>query len=353
MSVDLLRMISFIVPAHNEELFLPKTLAAIRATARGLQMPYEVVVVDDASTDRTGTIARELGARVILVNHRQIAATRNSGARVARGEQLFFVDADTTVTPQAVASALKQLGTGAMGGGALTYFEDAVPMYARLLLVWFGFFLRIASLSGGAFLFCTRRAFEAVGGFDERLYGAEDAAFSAALKKEGRFVVLREKVPTSGRRVRSVTGLQILVLMVQIAFLPSNLKNRKNVEKVWYMSNRSAEDAGLSFFGRVSNFCALLIMLLLVSIPIWAVPWPKALLAGPLGHFKHFCGLLVTHVGLVLWPCSFFLSRTLLEQKQFKERLQTAILVLVCLLLALGSSFQVFEFWRGFIRAVL
>lgn len=178
--------------------------------ARDLDASYEVVVVDDASTDRTSSIAHEMGARVINVNHRQIAATRNSGAHAARGEQFFFVDADTKVTPEAVLSALRRMERDAIGGGALTYFEDAVPLYARLLVAWIGFFMRIASLSGGAFMFCTRRAFEAVGGFDEGLYGAEDAAMAAALKKEGRFVILRERVPTSGRRVRSVTGVRIL-----------------------------------------------------------------------------------------------------------------------------------------------
>ena len=57
-------MILFIVPAHNEELFLPKTLGAIHSTAQALNFPYEIVVVDDASTDRTTSIARELGAPV-------------------------------------------------------------------------------------------------------------------------------------------------------------------------------------------------------------------------------------------------------------------------------------------------
>src|ERR1041385_1619912 len=257
-------MISFIVPAHNEELFLPKTVSAIHSAARAVNVQYEIIVVDDASTDRTTAIARDLGARVIDVNHRQIAAARNAGARVAQGAQLFFVDADTTVTAQALSSALKRMEKGAIGGGALTYFEDAVPLYSRLLVAWFGMFMRVASLSGGAFMFCTRRAFEAVGGFDERLYGAEDAAMSASLKKEGRFVVLPERVPTSGRRVRSVSGLRVLALMLQIAVLPSNLKNRKNVEHVWYASNRSAETAGDTLVGRLSNFCALMIMLLLI-----------------------------------------------------------------------------------------
>ena len=58
---------------------------------------FEVVVVDDASSDRTATIAREHGARVIAVSHRQIAATRNAGAGEASGELFVFLDADTVV----------------------------------------------------------------------------------------------------------------------------------------------------------------------------------------------------------------------------------------------------------------
>lgn len=339
--------ISFIIPAHNEEFFLPRTLNAIRSLGRDLDAPYEVIVVDDASTDRTSLIAQEMGARVITVNYRQIAATRNCGARAARGEHLFFVDADTIVTHQAVAAALKRLETGVIGGGALTYFEDAVPLYARLLLAWMGFFMRIASLSGGAFMFCTRQAFEAVGGFDEGLYGAEDAAMAAALKKEGRFVVLRERVPTSGRRVRSVSGLRILATLIQIAFLPGNLKERRNVEHLWYVSDRSLDDAGPSFIGRLSNFGALIVMLVLVSIPIWATPWPTILMAGPLGHVKHFFGVFVSHVGLVLWPISFFLSRNFSQQKQLQERLKTGLLIVLCLGLALASSVDVWRFWHN------
>ncbi len=56
-----------------------------------------MIVVDDASTDATPEIAAQNNARVVSVNHRQIAATRNSGARAAQGERLFFVDADTTI----------------------------------------------------------------------------------------------------------------------------------------------------------------------------------------------------------------------------------------------------------------
>ena len=61
---------------------------------------------------------------------------------------------------------------------------------------------RLAGLASGSFLFCTRSAFEVVGGFDERRYASEEVWLSLALRKQGRFVILREHVITSGRKLR-------------------------------------------------------------------------------------------------------------------------------------------------------
>src|SRR5256885_14995047 len=123
-------MISFIVPAHNEQTCLPRTLQAIHDSAKALGRPYEIIVVDDASTDATAEIARENSARVVRVNHRQIAATRNSGGRAAQGERLFFIDADTLANPRAVAAALRYMDNGAVGGGAPTLLDknEKVPL---------------------------------------------------------------------------------------------------------------------------------------------------------------------------------------------------------------------------------
>src|SRR5437764_4908859 len=90
-------MISFIVPAYNEETELPSTLAAIRAAISALSQPFEIIVVDDASTDATPEIAEQAGARVVPIHRRQIAAARNAGARAAQGEYVFFLSVDTTV----------------------------------------------------------------------------------------------------------------------------------------------------------------------------------------------------------------------------------------------------------------
>ena len=86
-------MISFIVPAYNEEAELPGTLHAIRSAAAAYR--HEIVLVNDGSTDATGAIGEEFGARVISIECRQIAAARNAGAAAARGNIFIFVDAES------------------------------------------------------------------------------------------------------------------------------------------------------------------------------------------------------------------------------------------------------------------
>src|ERR1051325_4514097 len=168
--------LSFIIPAHNEEAVLGATLDAINSVISSIAQACEIIVVDDSSTDATAQIALQRHAKVISVSHRQIAATRNAGGHAAGGEILFFVDADTIANERAVRAALRAIDRGAVGGGAPVYFDGDAPLYARLLLVWVGIFMRIAAITGGAFLFCRRDTFHAIGGFDEKLYGAEDVA---------------------------------------------------------------------------------------------------------------------------------------------------------------------------------
>jgi glycosyltransferase involved in cell wall biosynthesis len=346
-------MISFIVPAHNEELLLPATLEAIHASARAANQDYEVIVVNDSSTDRTAEIARG-HAKVLNVNHRQIAATRNSGARAALGDRFFFVDADTTVNAEVLKSALSKLDQGAVGGGAQPRFEGDVPLFARLLLLWLGFFMRLASLSGGAFMFCTREAFQAAGGFNEALYGAEDAAFSASLKQIGRFVVLRESLLTSGRRVRSMGGLQTLALLLRVGFAPGTLRNRSSVEKVWYNSNRAGDARAVySLADRISNAAALVILFVLVTIPLWVIPWPHWLSNGPASYVRLAARIIISHVSLVLWPCAIFMTRTLFKPQPSGTRLKTFLIIVGSVYIAEHATIRVFTLWRHFLHWII
>lgn len=237
-------MISFIIPAHNEELLLSDTLQAIEAAARPLDLPFEMVVVDDASTDHTQEIARAHGVRLIAVQHRQIAATRNAGARAANGEMLVFVDADTVVSAAVVRATVEAMRAGAAGGGCAFRFGGRLPVYGRILQAVSGPIYRLAGLASGCYLFCTRAAFDATGGFDEGLFGAEEAAMSRALGRHGRFVVLRESVTTSGRKLRAYSAAEVLAIMSRLAFSRGRSVRRREGLDIWYGERRPDPDAG-------------------------------------------------------------------------------------------------------------
>src|SRR5262245_42148384 len=125
--------LSFVIPAHNEEALLGETLCALRGAAEAVAEPFEIIVVDDGSTDRTAQVARSCGAAVVAVNLRQIAAARNAGARAARGDVLVFVDADTLVPAATLAEVVRRLRRGAVGGGARVRLDDGVPLWGRVL----------------------------------------------------------------------------------------------------------------------------------------------------------------------------------------------------------------------------
>jgi len=232
-------MISFIVPAHNEEAWVGRCISAIRNGAEFIGEPHEIIVVDDASSDTTASIAREQGAQVVHVEHRQIAATRNSGAQQAQGDILFFVDADTLTNAAAIQSALRAIRTGAIGGGCVPRFEGWLPWWFRLVEPLIGPAIRLVRfLPSGTFLFCTRGAFQTAGGFDENYYAAEEVVFVAALKRQGRFAILAETVVTSGRKMRAHSFLTLARLTARLVFLGSRgVRSRRGLE-YWYEPER-------------------------------------------------------------------------------------------------------------------
>jgi glycosyltransferase involved in cell wall biosynthesis len=231
-------MLSFVVPAHNEEASVAAAVAAIGAAATAAGAAHEIVVVDDASTDATAARAAAAGARVVPVAFRQIAATRNAGARAARGEAFVFVDADTLIGDDVVSGLMRALAGGAIGGGAAIRFDEPVPRWVRWTLPGFLWLFRRLRFTGGCFLFSTRAAFEAVGGFDETLYASEELTLCRALQRQGEFVILRESVLTSGRKVRTYSGREILRDVLRIAFAGrAGVRDRSRLD-IWYAPRR-------------------------------------------------------------------------------------------------------------------
>lgn len=227
---------SFVVPAHDEAAAIAGTVRALRELADVIDRPFEVLVVDDASSDGTGALAEGAGARVVRVDHRQIAATRNSGVRAAAPSStaIVFVDADTRPGADVVRAALAALDAGAVGGGALMRF-DAAPWYGHALIWCVCRGLALWNKCGGAFLYVRRDAFEEVGGFDEDLYVSEEIDLAAKLRRLGRFRVLRgAKVVTSGRKLHQFTfGELVGQLWRLVRGGPRSLKRREGLE-MWY-----------------------------------------------------------------------------------------------------------------------
>lgn len=232
-------MLSVVVPAHDEAGELPRTIACLRAGLAGLGVDHEIVVVDNASTDDTAGVARASGARVVHEPYRQISRARNAGAAAATGEWLLFVDADTWPATELLGRAVDQLRAGGCGGGALVAMETLPNRVYRWGLRTWNRVSRRFGWAAGCFVFARRDGFEAIGGFDERLFAGDEVFFSRRLRRWGRargraFVVLdAPRVRTSTRKAYWFSPLQHLLTMLLVVLCPWAMRSRR-LMGFWY-----------------------------------------------------------------------------------------------------------------------
>jgi glycosyltransferase involved in cell wall biosynthesis len=231
-------MLSFIVPAHDEAALIGATIRAIQTAARDAGVSYEIVVVDDASSDGTRAVAEAAGARVVRAEVRQIAAARNAGAAVAKGDTLVFVDADTLVNVAVIRGVVAARAAGAVAGGAAVAVDDPTPRYVKRMMPVVAFLFRRLRWAAGCFLWCSRAAFDAVHGFDEKLFVSEEIALSRALHRHGRFVVLKESVLTSGRKMRTYSGREVFGTFVRIGLGGRGALQDRRGLGMWYGPRR-------------------------------------------------------------------------------------------------------------------
>ncbi len=231
---------SVVVPAYNEQDYLPKLLGSIdraRALYSDQRDAIEVIVANNQSTDATASIAAKRGALVVDVEKRSIAAARNGGAAVASGNVLCFVDADIVVHPQSFNAIDAELRTGQVVGGATGWVPERYSMGIRATEILVRGLTRLAGVGAGM-VFCEADAFHEVGGYNEKRQYAEDVAFFRAMRKVGTKRRLRTVLATetpavvSTRKFDSHGDWHMFRMLAWIPFRYGSYKNL--VHAYWY-----------------------------------------------------------------------------------------------------------------------
>ncbi len=208
--------VSVVIPAYNEEKYLPWCLESIGK--QDYAAVYDVIVVDNASTDNTAQIALDWGARVVYENKRSPACARQKGTEVATGDIIAFIDADTQAPPcwlSTIVSRFIREPETVVISGPYAYFDAG--NFARIAS-YIGNFISIiidqlfrkvlnkGSAVWGSNFAVRRSALRQVGGFDTsiRFYG-EEYELSLRLKTVGKGrIVPRLFVLTSARRLKRI-----------------------------------------------------------------------------------------------------------------------------------------------------
>jgi GT2 family glycosyltransferase len=179
-------VLSFVIPVRNDAERLRRCLQSIAVTTTGLDS--EVIVVDNGSTDASVDVAREAGARVLVLPDYRVAGLRNRGAREAASDLVAFVDADHELGTGWADGALDSFREGTVeavgalchpppGGTWVQQMYDGLRSHepGRHEVTWLG--------SGN--LIVRKRTFERLGGFDESLETCEDVDLCGRIAESG------------------------------------------------------------------------------------------------------------------------------------------------------------------------
>jgi glycosyltransferase involved in cell wall biosynthesis len=208
--------ISVVIPAYNEESFLPRLLTSLRHQT--FSLPYEIIVVDNNSTDKTAQIAKSFGAHVVKEKKRGYAFACNAGFAAAKGEIIARADADFVQPKDWLENIWKAFEKDkqliALGGPTYpleTNWLQNILFYPGIVIWQY-----LLKLLGRGFLFpnmaVRQSAYKKCGGFDTGLEFGEDTQMCLSLKKVGKVKLFTHIYNyTSIRRMKSL-GLYNLIV---------------------------------------------------------------------------------------------------------------------------------------------
>lgn len=176
--------ISVIIPAHNEEEYLPDGLDSVAAASEICSCEVETVVVLNRCSDRTEKIARDCGALIVKEDAKNLSLIRNAGVAASSGDVIVTVDADSRIHPQFLRVILEKLAKNYIGGGVMIFPERwslGIVASASMVLPYVAKY----RVSAGAF-WTTRGSFDAINGFNPEFVTIEDIDFAVRLRDFGR-----------------------------------------------------------------------------------------------------------------------------------------------------------------------
>jgi glycosyltransferase involved in cell wall biosynthesis len=231
--------LSFVIPAYNEEAYLPGCLDSIlEQIPPHLRDATEIIVVNNASTDRTREVAlRYPGIRVVDEPRKGLTFARQAGFAASSGELIANIDSDSRLTPGWIGIVMKAFSEAprnprrplASLSGPFLYFDltprQRVFVHVFYLMAWCTYainryVLRVGSMVQGGNFVLRREALEAIGGFNTAIsfYG-EDTDIARRLNQVGevRFTFAL-KMYSSARRLRN-EGMLVVAARYSINYV--------------------------------------------------------------------------------------------------------------------------------------
>ncbi len=239
--------LSIIIPAFNEESLITQCLQSVSASLAANQQPnftYEVIVVDNNSTDATAKLAKQAGARVVFEPINQIGRARNVGAAAATGEWFLFLDADSLLNPGMVADIFQLIKQGKSVGCGSAMHMPGLPWWGSAVLYLWTAMSICFRWASGALVVCRADAFREVGGFNQELYAADEIDLSNLLKKWGKkrglkfSILTQHPLETSSRKTRLYTRREIAGQFARLIFSPRRTLQNKKSLSIWYDGRR-------------------------------------------------------------------------------------------------------------------
>jgi glycosyltransferase involved in cell wall biosynthesis len=195
----MLPQISVIIPAHNEERYLEKTIQSLRQQNF---LNYETIIVCNGCTDQTEKIAQKYlnqKTNILSLKKSGVSSARNFGAKQAAGEILLFLDADTLLEPNSL-QTISQNFTERYSVATTKTRPDIPKLKYRLALAFKNFHNRTKLYQGSSgALICRKNDFNKVDGYPE-FSVKEHRKLIIKLKKLGEYKVLGTTATTSMRR---------------------------------------------------------------------------------------------------------------------------------------------------------